>query len=171
MHVADGVGTHGVNSISHRIVALQFLAFGGTNNQLTINGLANLATDGTTAYPLAPLATINSTIPAAAQSPLNSFAPVLGTATLNTARDFATATLLPNGKVLIAGGVNSSANPLASTELYDPAANSFAPVSGTASMNAAPDIATATLLPNGQVLIAGGDNSSGFLASTEIYTP
>jgi hypothetical protein len=38
----------------------QGFAFGGTGNQLTINGLANLATGGTTAYPIAPLAKINS---------------------------------------------------------------------------------------------------------------
>jgi hypothetical protein len=145
--------------------------FGGTGNQLTINGLANLATGGTTAYPIAPLATIDSAIPAAAPSPVNSFAPASGTASMNAARGEATATLLPNGKVLIAGGSGSSGI-LATTELYDPASNSFAPVSGTASMNTARADATATLLPNGQVLIAGGAPSSGVVsASTEIYDP
>jgi hypothetical protein len=38
-------------------------------------------------------------------------------------------------------------------------------------MNTARDFATATLLPNGKVLIAGGANSFSFLASTELYTP
>ncbi len=102
----------------------------------------------------------------------NSFAPASGTASMNFARVLATATLLLNGKVLIAGGENSPGDILASTELYDPATNSFASASGTASMNTARYQATATLLPNGKVLIAGGDNFSvGNLASTELYTP
>jgi hypothetical protein len=47
---------------------------------------------------------------------------------MNTARLDATATLLPNGKVLIAGGLSISLlMSLASTELYDPATNKFAP--------------------------------------------
>jgi hypothetical protein len=150
----------------------QGFAFGGTGNQLTINGLADLATGGTTAYPLAPLATINSALPAAAPSPVNSFAPTSGTASMNTARQQATATLLPNGQVLIAGGFNLSGltSALTSTELYDPATNTFA-LSGTASMNTSRGVATATLLPNGQVLIAGGTGLSGILASTELYDP
>ena len=35
----------------------------------------------------------------------------------------------------------------------------------------APQFATATLLPNGKVLIAGGENASPVIASTELYTP
>ena len=45
---------------------------------------------------------------------------------MNTARSIATATLLPNGKVLIAGG-SGSTGALSSTELYDPVSNTFAP--------------------------------------------
>jgi hypothetical protein len=107
----------------------------------------------------------------------NSFAPTSGAGappSMNAARGEATATLLPNGLVLIAGGVNSSDNSLASTELYNPVANSFAPASGTGAppnMNTARDHATATLLPNGLVLIAGGSGTSGQLASTELYNP
>ena len=69
---------------------------------------------------------------------------------MNIARSFATATLLPNGKVLIAGG-----SFLSSTELYDPATNTFALVASTPVMNAGRTWATATSLPNGKVLIAG----------------
>ncbi len=103
----------------------------------------------------------------------NSFAPA-SPPYLNTAREDATATLLPNGKVLIAGGVGPGGL-LASTELYDPVANSFAPAPGTGappSMNSVREDATATLLPNGRVLIAGGyDNSGNALASTESVRP
>ena len=62
-----------------------------------------------------------------------------------------TATLLPNGKVLVAGGNNSGI--LTSAELYDPASGSW---SATGSLNTARYQHTATLLPNGKVLVAGG---------------
>jgi len=98
---------------------------------------------------------------------------------MNTAREFAAAVLLPNGNVLIAGGEDNSGVALASTELYDASNNCFAGVGGTAcasenapAMNTAREFATATLLPNGKVLIAGGDDSAGnVVASTELYDP
>ena len=78
-----------------------------------------------------------------------------GIDTGNERRAFcATATLLPNGKVLIAGGDHTCRRFFSSTELYDPAANTFAAT--TPVMNVAHCIATETLLPNGKVLIAGG---------------
>ena len=66
-----------------------------------------------------------------------------------------TATLLPNGKVLVAGG-DAVAQPLASAELYDPASGTWTP---TGSLNTARSEHTATLLPNGKVLVAGGVGS------------
>jgi hypothetical protein len=99
----------------------------------------------------------------------NTFAAL--TPSMNEARAHATATLLPNGKVLIAGGVVEMATPLinflASTEIYDSATNTFA--TPTPSMNEARLGATAMLLPNGKVLIAGGTGNTGVLSSTEIY--
>jgi hypothetical protein len=85
------------------------------------------------------------------------------TGSMSTGRYYPTATLLPNGKVLVAGGQNGDTR-LASAELYDPASGLF---STTGSMSAARAAPTATLLPNGQVLVAGG----GFpvLASAELY--
>src|SRR5208282_5431573 len=95
------------------------------------------------------------------------------TSTMIQARQEGTATILPNGKVLIAGGfqkVTGVATPLATTELFDPVTTSFA-ASGTATMNTARGGMTATLLPNGSVLIAGGGSAStgGGLATTELY--
>ena len=60
--------------------------------------------------------------------------------------------MLPNGKVLVAGGVNFSGY-LTSAELYDPASGTW---TATGSLNTARDNHTATLLPNGKVLVAGG---------------
>jgi hypothetical protein len=99
--------------------------------------------------------------------------PALGTWTttgsLNTARLRHTATLLPNGMVLVAGGHDSSYNPTASAELYDPALGTW---SATVSLNTARVFHTATLLPNGMVLVAGGEDSSGSAsASAELYDP
>src|SRR5450759_2287318 len=90
------------------------------------------------------------------------------TGSLATARERYTATLLPNGKVLVAGGLDNT-NPIASAELYDPARGIWTP---TGSLGAARDHHTATLLPNGKVLAAGGiDSTSNPLASAELYDP
>ncbi len=75
------------------------------------------------------------------------------TGSLGTARDAHTATLLPSGKVLVAGGSNGS--DLSSAELYDPASGTW---TATGSLGTARDSHTATLLPNGKVLVAGGNN-------------
>jgi HYR domain/Galactose oxidase, central domain len=86
-----------------------------------------------------------------------------------------TATLLPNGKVLITGGatsgaIYSSGAILASAELFDPATGTF---TMTGSMSVTRFGHTATLLANGQVLIAGGwgGPSHDPLASAELYDP
>src|SRR5215831_3346852 len=54
------------------------------------------------------------------------------TGSLNTARGLHTATLLPNGMVLVAGGQDDSFSPTSSAELYDPASGSW---TATASLN------------------------------------
>ncbi|MFQ5743638.1 MAG: Kelch repeat-containing protein [Acidobacteriota bacterium] len=78
-----------------------------------------------------------------------------------------TATLLPDGKVLVAGGFSGGGNGLASAEAFYPTTNTFA-AAGTMSVTRAGH--TATLLPDGKVLIAGGYNGS-YLASAELYDP
>ena len=72
---------------------------------------------------------------------------------MGTARDAHTATLLPSGQVLVAGGSNLTDRYLSSAELYDPATGTW---TATGSMGTAREDHTATLLPSGQVLVAGG---------------
>src|SRR5207247_714920 len=90
------------------------------------------------------------------------------TGDLVTARYLHTATLLPNGQVLVAGGDGGGGVILASAELYDPATRVWTAV---VSMAAARFEHTASLLPNGQVLVAGGYDLSDSLASAELYDP
>src|SRR5437660_3646931 len=89
----------------------------------------------------------------------------MATGSLSTKRDYHTATLLPNGKVLVAGGRNNGVL-LASAELYDPASGTW---SATGSLSAGRYHHTATLLPNGKVLVAGGFAYGGYSASAELY--
>ena len=87
-----------------------------------------------------------------------------------TGRYYHTATLLPNGKVLVAGGnFTGTGGALASAELYDPASGTW---TATGSLATARYAHTATLLPNGKVLVAGGvGTSSTSLTSAELYDP
>jgi hypothetical protein len=99
------------------------------------------------------------------------------TGSLQTPRTSHTATLLPNGKVLVAGGADlildqTGADPvdpvLASAELYDPVSGTWA---STGSMSQPREVHTATLLPGGKVLVAGGVSYFGgiFPTSAELY--
>src|SRR5205085_2804228 len=77
-------------------------------------------------------------------------------------------TLLPNGRVLAAGG-GDGGSIHASAELYDPASGTW---SATGSLVFARFAHTATLLPNSKVLVAGGEGPfQSVLASAELYDP
>ena len=80
-----------------------------------------------------------------------------------------TATLLNDGKVLIAGGMTQTFSPTATAEVYDPLTGTF---TATGSMTGPRYDHTATLLPDGRVLIAGGGDASGHPSLTaELYDP
>jgi N-acetylneuraminic acid mutarotase len=96
-------------------------------------------------------------------------------------RTFHTATLLPDGRVLVAGGFYEGAGvitvykPHGSTELYDPVTNAW---SAGGLLVTTRGRHTATLLPSGKVLVTGGFGDTGtiingqnILESIELYDP
>ena len=97
----------------------------------------------------------------------NSYDPVsetwTDTGSLAHKRGSHTATLLRNGKVLVAGGYNDNFTPLRSAELYDPVSGTW---TTTGNLQTARVNHTATLLRNGKVLVAGGAGTSA-----ELYDP
>jgi Galactose oxidase, central domain/Putative Ig domain/Kelch motif len=84
-----------------------------------------------------------------------------------SARTNHTATLLPNGRVLVAGGYDDTTT-LATAESFDPGVGLWA---GVGAMHESRFFHTATLLPDGRVLVAGGEYSGGERASAELFDP
>ena len=91
---------------------------------------------------------------------------------LNIGRSRHTMTALSSGKVLIAGGNDEwDSDILADTELYDPV-KELGIWSKSSPMNVPRRDHTATRLPDGRVLVAGGLNwSDSYLNDAEIYNP
>jgi hypothetical protein len=92
------------------------------------------------------------------------------TGPMSSERFSATATLLASGDVLVAGGYTSAglAGALASAELYDPNTGTFR---RTGSMMTPRGGHTATSLPDGRVLMAGGELATEVLNSAELFDP
>jgi hypothetical protein len=88
---------------------------------------------------------------------------------MSTPRERPTATTLPDGRVLVTGGVIRDGAYLyatANSQIYDPRTNAWVTV---APMRVARADHTATLLTSGKVLVAG--NSGNDPDSTETYDP
>jgi hypothetical protein len=140
--------------------------FGGANNALTLNGVTPSQTSTSVANinsNLRQATTVTNTITAG---------PTMGT---TQDRAGATATLLQNGMVLIAGGSSNSEVSKIRRDalLYDPTTNSFSTLASQLSTSR--EFATATLLANGKVLIAGGLDGPGdpspVTQTTDIFDP
>ena len=86
---------------------------------------------------------------------------------LARARSDHTATLLPDGTVLVAGG-QSRSRPLRSAEVYDPSTGAWSTVGNMVTQRSGH---TATLLLDGRVLVVGGALGSEAAASAEVYDP
>ena len=116
--------------------------------------------------------TISFAAAAAAFRPAGSSVPHLGTVTpaapMLEPRSGQTATLLPDGKVLIAGGMRRNQDFYKSAELYDPATGTF---QRTGEMSIGRVGHAAVLLRSGKVLIAGGWIGHGTTDSAELYDP
>ncbi len=93
------------------------------------------------------------------------------TGSMTTPRSNHTATLLANGQVLITGGLSDcyfSGTVISGAELYDPTTGTFSP---TGSMSFASWQQTATLLGNGEVLVAGGASTGCCFSNADLYDP
>jgi Kelch motif/Galactose oxidase, central domain len=93
-----------------------------------------------------------------------------GIGAMGTARRGAVAARLPDGRVLVAGGSydDGTEHYLASAEVFNPATGAFTAVGD---MNVARVRAAAAPLPDGRVLVAGGNNGSTRLSSAEVFNP
>ncbi len=96
------------------------------------------------------------------------FGSVAAAAPMLEPRSGHSATLLPDGKVLMAGGMRRNQDFYKSAELYDPATGKFQP---TGEMNERRVGHIAVLLPSGKVLVAGGWVGMGGTDSAELYDP
>ncbi len=87
------------------------------------------------------------------------------TGSLNQARYYHATCLLPDGRVLTAGGQKSGANNFTSSELYDPATEKW---TYTGDLLMSQILTDMVVLPNGKVLIAGGTANQ---PSAQLYDP
>ena len=196
----SGVGSNGVNFIVETLASIslvpqnptiplgaaqQFVAIGtySDDSSQDVSSIANWSSSAPSVVAVSTtglatgVAQGQTTIQAAVGAITGSTTLTVGpsafsmTGSLNTARSYATSTLLEDGTVLVAGGFSTSySGPLASAELYEPGAGSFVAVGN---LNVARAYHTATLLNNGTVLVVGGqqDSFGDGLASAEIYSP
>ena len=93
-----------------------------------------------------------------------------GIGSMGTARGGHAAAPLPDGRVLIAGGIGVGGASLSSVEVFNPATNTFssAGIGSMGSLRAAP---AAAPLPDGRVLVAGGYDDTTYLRSAEVFDP
>jgi hypothetical protein len=164
------------------VVAVQSPTSANTPTATTAAATTTAATIPAATIQRSPTPATPSTRPAT-PSPLQAAGTWTATGNMITGRGEHSATLLPDGKVLVAGGEsdNSEGPQLASAELYDPGTGTW---TATGSMRTPRSWHTATLLRNGEVLVAGGfcdpnktrgcpavEDPDGAMAVAELYDP
>jgi large repetitive protein len=82
---------------------------------------------------------------------------------MNAVRRFPSATVLGQGKVLVAGGIGNNLDVLSSAELFDPITGKW---NSTAPLRTARVVHMAALLPSGKVLVAGGQRTNFLVSAT-----
>ena len=78
-----------------------------------------------------------------------------------------TATLLPDGRVMVAGGIDTTGTAVATTQLYDPRAGTW---TAATAMHDAREEGQAVTLTDGRILVTGGANTTGALTATELFS-
>lgn len=114
-----------------------------------------------------PPATMNSKTADMFDPVSSTFTPVVGVMT--TERTEFTGSLLNDGRVLLAGGLDSSFTNIGTAETFDPATKLFSATMGP--LNTPRADHTATTLLNGKVLITGGNSFYSATASAELFDP
>jgi hypothetical protein len=146
-------------------------AFRFARASLVYAAVVAVAGCGLNVTPATPSASAPQTLPTGSVA-----APAGGlveTGRMTVPRAVATATRLPDGRILVAGGCTTDGCDLgspggATAELYDPAAGIFA---RTGDLTESRDDHAAVLLPDGRVLLIGGWGAVRVLVSTDIYHP
>jgi Kelch motif len=139
-------------------VAVGFLAVG------CASGATASPSSSTVPPATSPTAVVTPTSPTTpTATPIRTSRPV---GRMTVERDMHTATSLPDGRVLVAGGFATGLVPLASAEIYDPKTGTFSP---TGSMTTARGAQVATRLADGRVLVTGGSDQNDIeIASAEV---
>jgi hypothetical protein len=90
------------------------------------------------------------------------------TASMRVARRDHVAALLPDGRVLVAGGIDGDGATLADAEIYDPATGAW---SDAAPMPEGHRAARVVALADGRVLVSGGQRDTTPIAASALYDP
>jgi hypothetical protein len=169
--VAGGAntGTAGLNNAYLYNSSTNAFTSAGTMNSLRRDHTATLLSNGKVLI-VGGSATDGSTALASIDlyDPTTGWAAAAGLSSMTYARHSHTATLLLDGRVLVAGGTNNNSTPVSAAEIYDPTTGTW---SSAGTMVTPRYFHEAVLLGDGKVLVIGGADASNVLSSAELYDP
>lgn len=151
------------------VFSIPYGAAGGDNVAAALAGSVAIVASGSDAVQLAA----TSSAPATIALPVPPAGTFIRTGDMGSARGYQTATLLRDGRVLVAGGLDDGDVTTASADLYDPVRGVFSPAPNA--MSAGRKFHTATLLADNTVLVAGGYDTTtptpGQTDSADLFDP